>query len=551
MTALTLLACPTGGEQSAKKVGDTGDANKVDPNKGDPNKVDPNKVDPEPKPEVPEPTGCTVGYTPELVNGASLWADVPNPAELDNCNFHRLAYNNFLYLVGGTTPRFLTEMASTYGDLAEAGTWPTTPQGLEPRGELQQHQAGDNFELLDVGGKLVVYDIRINRTMWDAMAANGWNAPLTAAQASFNANPATGGVWLPPNIGAPVENPSADSSMELKSSWRNYGPNEADCPAAIMFCTKGADGNWLGLLGMHLVQKTATHGEWIWASFEHVANAPDCNPTLSTGQPSSNPLQQNPRDPTNPSATINVNGGTLAGQSGWSVFDFSTYQAAGGNGTSCDYPKGDMIDTPGPCANPSGSPQCNGNPQNPDGKGGYLQINICRTEPIPDHSTPAATQAVCASAKNPVESVMTSNNVACITQSVLDNWPAGLDNRWKYYALVGVEWAIPFDGGAGTGAPTVGCFNVSNTADPRDNYTCPTTGGPFVTYTTSGSVSLANTTMESWMQGANSCITYDPGNGAQQSLGTVDCMSCHQPDTLANSADLSHAFSAFVGTPPA
>ncbi len=33
-----------------------------------------------------------------------------------------------------------------------------------------------------------------------------------------------------------------------------------------------------GLVGMHIVQKTQTHGEWIWASFEHVANDPDCYP---------------------------------------------------------------------------------------------------------------------------------------------------------------------------------------------------------------------------------------------------------------------------------
>jgi hypothetical protein len=554
-----LLGCPA---SSNKEPANTQSGKKVE----QPAKTTDPAEKPVDKELTPTPalaTGCTVGYTPELVNGSKLWADVPTPNQIDNCNFHRLAYNNFLYLVGGgPTPRFLTELASTYGDLADTNTWPTAPTPIGTRGELQLGQAGDNFQLLDAAGQTVVYDVRINQTMWNAMLANGWNGPLTAAAAAFNADPATGGVWLPPNTGNPaIKDPSAESSINIKTSWRNYGKNETDCPAAIMYCTKDEQGDWLGLLGLHFVQKTATHGEWIWATFEHVANAPDCSPTLSTGQASSNPLQQNPRDPTNPSATINVNTGELAGQTGWSVFNFANYKTAGGDGTSCDFTKGTMHNGPGPCENPSGTPQCNQNPQ--DGKGGYQQINICRTEPIPDHSTPESLAAVCASATNPTDSVMNNNNVACLSQSVLDNWPADLDKRWKYYILVGSEWGVPSEGsptaGTATGAPTVGCFNVTNTADPRDNFTCPTTtGATYPSVTTKGSVTLANTTMESWMQGIM-CITYTLPNGAEQSLGTVDCMSCHQPDTLAptqqsphtNHGDMSHAMAAFAGDSPA
>ncbi len=499
--------------------------------------------------------GCTVSYSPEVVNGNSLWADVPNPGTIDNCNFHRLAYNNFLYLVRGKVPRFLTEMASTYGDLAETGTWPAKPQPLDTRGELQFKQAGDNLELIDVGGQTVVYDVRINKVMWDAIVANDWNRPLTAAAAAFNADPSKGGVWLPPNVGdAAIKNPSSESSVEIKTSWRKYGKAESDCPSAIMYCTKDSAGDWLGLLGFHLVQKTETHGEWLWATFEHVANAPDCNPTLGGGQATSNPLQQNPRDPTQPSSTINVNRGALAAKTGWVVFDYSSFKAGGGDGTSCDYTKGEMHNGAGPCKNPSGTAECNGNPQDPEDPERFVQINVCRTEPIPDHSTPAAIAAVCASADDPDESVMTRNNIACITQSVVDNWPADLDPRWKYYMLVGTEWAVPTSG-TGTGAPTVGCFNVTNVADPRDDYTCPT-AATFPSVKTSGSVSLANTTMETWMQN-EACISYTTSAGTEQSIGTVDCLSCHQPPTLAptntsanNHADLSHAFSAFAGTPP-
>jgi hypothetical protein len=539
ITALVLLACPAPKDDKAEQK--------------PPEKKAAAATDEQPTPElvaepaVTAPAGCTVDHTSQTVDGSSLWTDIPSATNPANCNFHRFAYNNFLYMVGGPTPRFMTELASTH-ELAKTGTWPTaaTPTLTTrdilnvPSDEFETGQAGDDFSLVDVDGQTVLYDIRINQTMWSSISANGWNtkAGLTAAQTAFTSNSQTGGVWLPPNdTGDPsIEGQTGDDSIEVKTSWRNYGKNPADCPSAIMFCMTDSNGDTLGLLGMHFVQKTPTRGEWVWASFEHVANSPDCSPTVTTTtvtQGSSNPLQQDPRDPTNPSATINVNTGDLAAQTGWTAFNFGSYTTGGGDGTRCEFSQGTPAH-PNPgvntnCTPTSGTPQCNGNP-NPSGDGStFVQTNICRTDPIPDHSTPTAIAAVCASATN------NGNNVACITQSVLDNWPSGLDDRWKYYMLVGTEWLDA------TSVQTVGCFGITNTATDLDNFACPQPSPQ--TFATTGTVHLANTTMETWMQ-AGACLAY-VDDGTPTTVGATDCFGCHQPTTSTTHGDLSHTFGSF------
>lgn len=481
-------------------------------------------------------TGCEVNFTSETVNGSSLWMDIPDATKPINCNFHRFAYNNFLYLVGGDTPRFLTELQAL--DDLTAGGWPAAPAlaplktrrianqdtpGLNP---TEGGQAGDNFSLIDAAGNEVMYQIRINQTMWDAMVQNNWNtsAGLQAAATAYTKDPTTGGVWLPPTA------TSAGDSIEIKTSWRKYG---SDCPSATMFCTPGADGSTWGLLGMHLVQKTPTRGEWVWASFEHVANAPDCQPGFS------NPLQQNPRDPSNPTATINVNSGELAAATGWTSFNFKTY---GGDGTTCAVPNG----TPSPdytsCVGATGTPLCNTDPTTSK-PGVFQQVNVCRTLPIPDHSTPASVAAVCASTSNSNEAVEDGNNVACITQSVLDNWPQGLDPRWKYYMLIGAEWLNA------DAVPTTGCVSMTDEGVPGDSFTCaqpdpaPPTPVTYPSFPTTGTGNLANTTMETWMQ-AGTCMM---ATGQPQLTSATDCLACHEALTQASGeGDFSHVFVAFA-----
>lgn len=517
IVALVLLGCDQRDRLDEKGVGQKSIARQG---------IGEKDVDQAIKPEAPAvatDSGCTVNLPHQIVDGSSLWTNIPDPDHPHDCNFHRFAYNNFLYMVGGDTkPRFLTELAST-ATLAKGVPFPggsslktrsieNTPRSSSPD---SSRQAGDSFELVDVGGTIdptghiIEYEVRVNETFWNY--ANQVDSKSIAASAkAFNKDPRSGGLWMPPN-----GTNTTGVSIEIKTSWRNFGTNVANCPSEIMFCETDSDGNVWGLLGLHLVQKTPTVGEWVWSSFEHVANAPDCEPG------NSNPIQKNPRDPTNPSSTINVNSGELARMTGWTLFDATSY----GDGTSCDFMKGTLDGNT--CRNPSGTPQCNGDPtKNPPPGRKYKFVNICRTDPVPDHSSNVSIADVC---KSTAEN---DNNVACLTQSVLDNWPADLDPRWKYYMEIGAEWLD-----ADSPVQTVGCINIETADGSGLIYSCPNTDSSPPSYKIFGTTALANTTLETWMQD-QMCQTYSTG----ATYGATECFGCHQPPTTKFTADFSHVF---------
>jgi hypothetical protein len=68
-------------------------------------------------------------------------------------------------------------------------------------------------------------------------------------------------------------------TTELKFSWRQIDPSEKSryfWMETEVELTTGPKTYLLGLIGMHVVRTTPTHPEAIWATFEHVDNAPDC-----------------------------------------------------------------------------------------------------------------------------------------------------------------------------------------------------------------------------------------------------------------------------------
>ena len=466
-------------------------------------------------------TGCTVTSGGETVDGSSLWTDIPDASDPVNCNFHRFAYNNFLYLAGDDGsghPRFMSLLAP-WDDLFPASGKPTWPGGYSPLeaiesvksdtttlAELESGQAGDDFELVDVAGQTAQYDIRVNQAFFDYVSGAGayTKTALSTAVSNFSNNAPTGGLWLPTGSSSEV------GAIETKTSWRAFGSNSAACPTNIMHCEQDTDGNWWGLTGFHLVQKTPTRGELIWGSFEHVANSPDC------GSGGTNPIQQDPQDPTNPSGTINANQNisSVESQTGWNFFNYSTYKSGGGDGTTCSFPED---------ASAPADTQCNSDPI--DGSG-FKQVNVCRTDQLP----PASTS--CSSTTD------NGSNVSCLNASVLANFPSGLDAKWKYYMHIGTEWVNA------TSVPTTGCF-VFNTGFPKcpsapAGTTYPGTNTPYpATFTPTGSINLANTTMETWMQKEMAGL-YGPD---KKKFSATDCFGCHQAVTATfGEGDTSHVF---------
>ncbi len=79
-------------------------------------------------------------------------------------------------------------------------------------------------------------------------------------------------------------------SVELKAAWRRSQSCNADDASDAcrrvrerFFVTKinvSGESTWAEMVGMHIIQKTPTNPSWVWATFEHVDNAPDCDDLL-------------------------------------------------------------------------------------------------------------------------------------------------------------------------------------------------------------------------------------------------------------------------------
>jgi hypothetical protein len=464
---------------------------------------------PEPRPAAPKRSGTQAAAPCRLdgADGSRLALDVP--ANASNCDLQRFVFNNFLYLAGDDAtghPRFMS-YAPWYEAIPQDGSAPVWRDGYKPlsttalRKTSREGQPGDGYALIDVDRRRVGYDIRVNRTFVDYLVASGtWQeAVLQAASASFAQNPATGGVWLPSGSA------TSEGAITVKTSWRKFPQG---CPAERMHCERDGDGVWRGLVGLHLVQKTPTLGEMTWASFEHVANAPDCAPG------GTRPIAAAPADPADP-------GKTLPG--GWSLFDYAAYKRRGGDGERCPVPDGAYQYTVASdgttienqtCGAPSQTPLCNTDPRlsttDNETVEGYHRIDVCRT----------------VAAKPCVGDGGPDDDVACLNADFARRFPKGVASKWRYYFLVGSEYVAGH-------APGVGCFRYDDgptltTTPPRSRFpsTCQNDAST-PQLALAGTLKLANTTMETWMQDGT-CMVSTPGSTP---LMGRDCMACHTPST--------------------
>jgi hypothetical protein len=134
------------------------------------------------------------------------------------------------------------------------------------------------YPLIDRNGNYVVYDIRINDAEANYISEN--NLDTQQGQKAF------GQPW---NL--PAGHDGMPGAIELKTAWRIFtDPGEAigffTLPGAVEVPKENsATGDaqclnvTLGLVGMHIMQKIQDPSDfspfWVWATFEHVLNAPD------------------------------------------------------------------------------------------------------------------------------------------------------------------------------------------------------------------------------------------------------------------------------------
>ena len=472
-------------------------------------------------------TSCTVGVYNRTANGENLWVNSDQHTgssftQDSNCMLDQYALNNFLHLVGDDGsghPRFMGY--TPWYDLFPATGAPTQAtgynklQGTQLDKRVDEEQAGDGFELKDVASQKTSYDIRVNPAFFSYVSAKGLytQTALKAQETAFQANSKTGGIWLPLSDSAT----NTAGALEIKTSWRNFGTTAGACPADLMHCETDEAGVQWGLVGFHLVQKSADQTAFIWSTFEHIGNAPDC----VSGN--ANPIAQNPVDPTGAGATVNVNKNiaALEAVTGWNYFNYARYQAdAKATGILLDN------NCPFPSKNTKGEALCLTTPKVADA---WVGVNVCRTQPLPTGPD------VCANSMTDPTNLAT---IACLNQSLQQNFPAGLASKWKYYQLVGMEWML--DGATIDGATTTGCFTYDE-ADGTDacpNYPHQGTGEAGIPhFARRGSTQMANTTMETWMQ-ADMYLEWTPG----KTVSANDCFACHQPQTTSYQGDMSHLF---------
>lgn len=151
------------------------------------------------------------------------------------------------------------------------------------RGQLSNHP------VLDANGHFVRYEILLNPVAYDFVASSGlYNqagfqalaGPVTFPcgdslyQGGDPADPRVGAIvvkaaWMEldgrPNNGPAVVNPYHTEELLVYSPPERSVTGVASCERKTM-----------GLIGMHIAHKTVRQPGWIWSTFEHRRNAPEC-----------------------------------------------------------------------------------------------------------------------------------------------------------------------------------------------------------------------------------------------------------------------------------
>lgn len=189
----------------------------------------------------------------------------------------------------------------------------------------------DGNRLVDQNGMNVWYEVKLNRTYYDYVVDhrfyNSRNQQGKTIAFPFSANTT-----------------ARPATVKVKAAWKVMGLLGAKQPddltkfyttEALVYdhVTNKCAKRLLGLVGLHIVMKTAQLPQWLWATFEHVNNAPDMGSTVPAGQKynfynasctncpvNQPPTKENPQAPTQVMRVIPVNNVAAT--------DNTSYQAA-------------------------------------------------------------------------------------------------------------------------------------------------------------------------------------------------------------------------------
>lgn len=163
-------------------------------------------------------------------------------------------------ILGGLRPRFSPEPQLDLTDIGQASQgspWLTAQNGHPTFYERYMNEVEYNY-------------IRANK-LYDAKVQPG-----------FAVSP---GISLPDGTASSAAYGTM-GSIEIKAAWLEL-PNKVDWPyfktsfAMVTYPGKAPKKVVVGLTGLHIIHKTALGQQFIWATFEHVRNAPDASQVAS------------------------------------------------------------------------------------------------------------------------------------------------------------------------------------------------------------------------------------------------------------------------------
>jgi hypothetical protein len=232
------------------------------------------------------------------VNGVVQPADSVNFPDTPNCSFYQWSAQMFLWLTSPTPSAFAggrTFNSPTFYDVSRADSAgervfiandPVSPPLLNTI-HVEQDQANNNMVLMAQNGSLVYYSIAVNDVF--AMFRTGLrNRDIQLATPRFPTTQADLDVIMAYAKGKKTLDDSRALTVEIKASWiettgldtskyvvMNGMVPTYDTSNPLHWVRTGSRKAQLAMIGMHVAGSVSHHPEMIWATFEHVDNAPN------------------------------------------------------------------------------------------------------------------------------------------------------------------------------------------------------------------------------------------------------------------------------------
>jgi hypothetical protein len=191
-------------------------------------------------------------------------------------------------------------------------------------------QASTNLPLIDINGNWTIFERRVNDIEAQYLLQPNGQSSQTLTTISGQNNFVKYNPKGAQFTASATTQTGANGSIEIKTAWRIIDRNAGDDPSRYytqlaqiavpgdlvnggsQFCSTVT----LGLVGMHIIQRNPVDStnpkllpQWIWATFEHVDNAPvaqaPCNVSTGCGTaPSTNWINQPSCGPASPASSV-------------------------------------------------------------------------------------------------------------------------------------------------------------------------------------------------------------------------------------------------------